>query len=159
MGSNKDIVIRNKFTVKQTNVGARKRKGSRGSRPGTFVLSYMSRDENEATETLLPFTGGELTGAEKARIVQFLRRQGAKHAPDDIKEQLKSVDGYGGRSFGWSGLSLSDEQLRYDSSLIQQAYEDGHAVQLGVLSFSHKYLVGMGVVDDDYRHIDRKSVV
>ena len=159
MGSNKDIVIRNKFTVKQANVGARKRKGSRGSRPGTFVLSYMSRDENEATETLLPFTGGELTGAEKARIVQFLRRQGTKHAPDVIKEQLKSVDGYGGRSFGWSGLSLSDEQLRYDSSLIQEAYEEGHAVQLGVLSFSHKYLVDMGVVDADYRHMGSGSYV
>ncbi len=33
------------------------------------------------------------------------------------------------------GLSLSDEQLRWKHNLIQQAYEDGHAVSVGCLSF------------------------
>lgn len=152
MASNKDIVIKNKFTYKRSDAGRGKRAGSKGSRPGAFVMSYMSRDENEATEALAPFSrdDNKTRYAAKQDIVTYLRRTETTHDLERLKQGLKETDGLGGRAFGLNGVSLSDKQLRIDSTAIQKAFDNGHSVQLMVLSFAHSYLEESGVLDEDF---------
>ena len=149
----KDIVISNHFTTKRSDGSA-----TRGATPGQFVIRYMSRDEKGATEPLAPFMldsrdeFNKDTLRYKAREleVEDIKAEMLDHDGIDIKRRFKKIDGLGGRAFGKKNLSMSDKELKTESSKIQKAFDDNHAVQLMVISFSEKFLREYDVLDDDF---------
>lgn len=149
----RDIVISNHFTTKRSDGTA-----TRGATPGQFVTRYMSRDEKGATEPLAPFmldaedTYNKGTKRYYAREeeIEGIKAETLDHDGLEIKRRFKKIDGLGGRAFGSRNLSLSDRELKEESNKIQQAFDENHAVQLMVISFSEKFLREYDVLDDDF---------
>lgn len=172
MGLKQDIVIKNQFTVKGPSG-----KGSKGSSPGRYALRYMSRPL--ATEPLTPIrrdrvddfvvrymarasavermSGNapeKLTLKERRRarsVRRYMNRYGVslQEASDALRTRFKSIHGDGGVAFGNGVVSLSDRELHDASDDIQHHFDEGKTVLKTVLSFSHDYLVRMGIVDPD----------
>ena len=149
----RDIVISNHFTTKRSDGTA-----TRGATPGQFVTRYMSRDEKGATEPLAPFmldaedTYNKGTKRYYAREeeIEGIKAETLDHDGLEIKRRFKKIDGLGGRAFGSRNLSLSDRELKEESNKIQQAFDENHAVQLMVISFSEKFLREYDVLHDDF---------
>lgn len=149
----KDIVISNHFTTKRSDGSA-----TRGATPGQFVIRYMSRDEKGATEPLAPFMldsrdeFNKDTLRYKARELEVddIKTEMLDHDGLDIKRRFKKIDGLGGRAFGKKNLSMSDKELKTESAKIQNAFDENHAVQLMVISFSEKFLRDYDVLDEDF---------
>lgn len=154
MSLKKHIVIVNEYT--NAKGGARG-----GSSPGKYVERYMNR--KEASEVLTPF--GNETGADNELYINryMLRKQATeqlkvkRYSNRQLSEEIDDIDGHGGRAFGTNGISLSDKQVRTDSRIIQQAYNEGHSVQKTILSFTEEYLKEQGVVSPDFKHQGRGS--
>lgn len=149
----KDIVISNHFTTKRADGSA-----TRGATPGQFVMRYMSRDEKGATEPLAPFMLDSRDPFNKETLryrareleIEDVKAEQLQYDELDVKRRFKKIDGLGGRAFGSKNLSLSDQELREESAKVQAAFDQNHAVQLMVLSFSEKFLRDYGVLDEDF---------
>lgn len=154
MSLKKNIVIVNEYSNSKG--------GSRGgTSPGKYVERYMNR--KDASEVLTPF-GNESQNNNDVFITRYMLREQAterlkleRYSNRQLSEEFDDLDKLGGRAFGSSGISLSDEQVRADSKVIQKAYDDGHSVQKTILSFTEDYLKETGVVSKDFKHQGRGS--
>lgn len=161
MGLKQSIIVKNEFTHNGVNTPG---KGSRGGTPGQYVLRYMARIE--ATETVTP-----VPETPDGSIIDYTQRYMMR---EDATEQLKASskpnvsvhelnhtfeqqDQLSGRSFGNRGISLSDNTVRDSSQMIQDAFDDGHAVQKIILSFTEDYLKDNGILSPGYKHKGRGS--
>lgn len=161
MSLKQSIIVKNEFTHNGVNTPG---KGSRGGSPGQYVLRYMARIE--ATETVTP-----VPETPDGSIIDYTRRYMMR---EDATEQLKASgkpdasvyelsdtfeqqDLLSGRSFGNRGISLSDNTVRDSSQMIQDAFDEGHAVQKIILSFTEDYLKENGVLSPGYQHKGRGS--
>ena len=147
MGVKQDIVIKHEFTVKGPHGG-----GSRGGTPGEYVLRYMARDD--ATEDLTPVRRLD----EDSLDILSMRYHAKKSAADPelvesvekAREEMRKVDGNGGRAFGYGEISLSAEALKNACKDIQDQFDNGKTVFKTVLSFKEDYLKKMGLVEPDF---------
>ncbi|WP_020385311.1 relaxase MobL [Kribbella catacumbae] len=142
MGLKQDVVIVNEFSIKNPDGS-----GSRGATPGSYVERYMAREQ--ATESLAP--------VQRLRTDDFIVRYMARASAVDhaisreaAKNDMRQAQGAGGVAFGYSSVSLSDEQLRAASRDIQDQFEAGRTVLKTVLSFDEAYLKKHGIVDQDF---------
>ena len=152
MGAKQDIVIKHEFTVRGPKGG-----GSRGATPGEYVLRYMARDD--ATEDLTPVRRLEEDGLDILSMRYHAKKSAADpelvESVEKAREQMRNVDGNGGRAFGYGEISLSGEALRNACRDIQKQFDDGKTVFKTVLSFSDDYLKKMGLVEPDFECHER----
>lgn len=156
MSLKQSIIIKNEFTHNGVDTPG---KGSRGGSPGRYVLQYMAR--LNATETLTPVATPEwgsvfdytMRYMLRESATESLKRAGlANTSIEGLKQEFREQDRLTGRSFGRSGISLSDDAVRESSERIQQAFDNGHAVQKIILSFTEDYLKETGVVGPTFKH-------
>ncbi|MEK4529844.1 relaxase MobL [Paenibacillus sp. FSL H8-0104] len=175
MGMKQDIVIKSEYT---NNARSHSGKGSRGSSPGQYVMSYMTRED--ATEVLAPVRmsvaagGKDYPAYDSAAFTRYMARDQATErliAKDDedllnadeygsplvLKHKFRQIDKLAGRAFGRNGISLSHAELNRSSENIQNAFDEGHSVQKIVLSFTEEYLRETGVLDPKFVHKGRGS--
>lgn len=166
MNVNKGIVIVNEFTIN----------GSRGKSPGKYVLEYMARDQ--ATENLTPVhvrsdrvarMEDEITRVYKrttakqpeqnlaAYVVRYMARDTATEyvalegsvSTKELSDKFEDIQGLSGVAFGPDSLSLSHDEVKQKSKMIQSEYEKGKPVMKTVISFDTDYLKAMGVLPQD----------
>lgn len=170
MGLKQHIVVKNEYT---NNVRSAKGKGSRGASPGQYVLRYMARED--ATEVLTPvrvhsqnpvFDGQlfsrymarhDATERLKGKQDELLQDEDSYGSPLVLKHRFKRMDKLSGRAFGSKGVSLSHNELEASSTVIQDAFDDGHSVQKIILSFTEDYLRETGVLSSKFKHKGRGS--
>lgn len=141
MSSKRDIVIVNEYTVKN-NKG-----GSRGGTPGDYVLRYMARED--AVEQCVPVRLYDVDNY----ITRYMAREKATEAletADEIRQEIKDMDGIGGVAFGYGSHSLSHEKVLEASKDIQRNFDAGKTVMKTVISFDQEYLKRMGLVDEEF---------
>lgn len=143
MALKRSIVVVNEYT-KRNSSGI----GSRGSTPGNFVMSYMSRDT--ATETLTPV---KLHSADNYYDRYAAREDVVNDVYDrnDIEFNFRQIQKYGGVAFGYGRISLSDEELMNASNDIQDNYNKGKTVMKTVVSFDEDYLRENGLIPSDFQ--------
>ncbi|UQA91062.1 relaxase MobL [Streptomyces halobius] len=143
MDLKQDIIVVNEFSVPLPGG-----KGSRGATPGNYVTRYMAREQ--ATESLAPI--------QRLRTDDFILRYMARESAVEragisrgaAKHEMRQAQGDSGVAFGYSSVSLSDEQLRAAGKDIQQHFENGKTVLKTVLSFDEEYLRKRKIVDEDF---------
>lgn len=141
MSSKQDIVIVNEYTVKN-NKG-----GSRGGTPGDYVLRYMARED--AVEQCVPVRLYDVDNY----ITRYMAREDAVESletADEIRKEIKDLDGIGGVAFGYGSHSLSHEKVLEASKDIQRNFDAGKTVMKTVISFDQEYLKRMGLVDEEF---------
>lgn len=141
MALKQSIVVVNEYTVKNNG------RGSRGSKPGRYVIEYMSREK--ASETLTPVKLSE----HDSYITRYMAREDAIERIDDrydVKPEFKSIQKYGGVAFGYGCISLSDEELKAASKDIQANFDRGKTVMKTVISFDEEYLRENGIIPDTF---------
>lgn len=142
MGLKQSVVVVNEYTIKTGNKG-----GSRGGSPGDYVLRYMAR--KLATEGIAPI---RLEDGDS----QIARYEARKRAVDEestipkIKQSMRNAQKFGGVSFGYGEVALSDKALRQASKDIQKQFDQGKTVLKTVLSFDEEYLRDHGVISEDF---------
>jgi len=166
MNINKSIVVVNEFTIN----------GSRGKSPGKYVLEYMARDQ--ATENLTPVNvrpeqiarmEDEITRVYKrttakqpeknlaAYVVRYMARETATEVvslqgvtnTQTLEGKFEDIEGLSGRAFGPDCISLSHEDVKKKSKMIQAEFEKGKPILKTVISFDTEYLKEMGVLPED----------
>lgn len=161
MGLKQSIIVKNEFTHNGVNTPG---KGSRGGSPGQYVLRYMARIE--ATETLTPvaledgqsvFEYTTRYMARESATERLKLKQSPYPSIQELKSEFREQDGLTGRAFGRFGISLSDEAVRESSARIQDAFDQGHAVQKVILSFDEDFLKDNGIVDRQFEPKGRGS--
>lgn len=163
---NKSIVIVNEFTIH----------GSRGNSPGNYVLEYMARDQ--ASENLTPTMvrskhvekmqkqmtetfKREQAEQKNSNISDFVTRYMARDTAtelanlngeknvDNLKSEFHNIQGLSGIAFCPDNLSMSHDDVKEKSKIIQAEYEKGKPVLKTVISFDTDYLKEMGVLPKD----------
>lgn len=143
MGTKRDIVIVNEYTVKNGNGKG----GSRGGTPGDYVLRYMARDD--AVEQCVPVRLHDMDNY----ITRYMAREDATEqlkTTDEIYSEIDNMDGIGGVAFGYGSHSLSHEKVLEASKDIQRNFDAGKTVMKTVISFDQEYLKRMGLVDEEF---------
>lgn len=166
---NKGIVIVNEFTIN----------GSRGHTPGNYVLEYMARDnatENltptvarsdriqKMEDTMVKSfkrerkiqTGEDKTGLSDY-VVRYMARETATEKVSlegstriqDLQSEFDDIQGLSGVAFSRDCLSLSHDDVKHMSKMIQGEHEKGKPVFKTVISFDTDYLKEMGVIPKD----------
>lgn len=167
-GIKKNIVIVNEFTVN----------GSRGNSPGNYVLEYMARDDasENLTPTMVrsehvkkiraQMTNeikqkAALKNIDDQNMSDFVTRYMARDTAteiislegdtniDHLKDEFDEIQGLSGIAFGPDNLSLSHDDVKEKSKMIQAEYEKGKPVLKTVISFDSDYLKDMGVLPKD----------
>lgn len=148
MSFKRDILVKNRFTVKRNG------KGTIGNTPGSFIRDYMARDD--ATEVLTPVAKKPID----TFITRYMARSKATEDATGIKDlhqRFKDAQGLGGRAFGKDGnsdrgnVSLSDTAIRSLSQKIQRNFDHGKTALEGVISFDGNYLKKQNVADDSVK--------
>lgn len=172
MGIKQSVVIRSEYT---NNARSAPGRGSRGASPGQYVMRYMARED--ATEVLSPFSiasGETNTTYNSDSFTRYMARSAATEqlkskedewlqdaddfgSPLVLKHKFKQIDQLSGRAFGTKGISLSHEDLKESSNVIQKAFDDGHSVQKIIISFEEDYLKETGVLDSTFQYKGRGS--
>jgi len=161
----KGIVIVNEFTIN----------GSRGKTPGNYVLEYMAR--NDASENLTPtmVRSEHVEKMQKKMTEQFKRNraqsdqnmadyvtrymaretateivslEGASDTSELVSE-FDKIQGMSGVAFSPDNLSLSHDEVKERSKMIQDQHEKGKPIFKTVLSFDTDYLKERGVLPKD----------
>ena len=125
MSLKQSIVIVNEFTTKTA------KGGTRGGTPGDYVHRYMSR--NGAVEDLTPVRKDT-----ENFILRYMARDEAVDdavSIEDLKDNMREIQGSGGVAFGYGDFSLSDEKLKAAAEDIQRNFDSGKTVMKTVLSF------------------------
>lgn len=140
-GLKQSVVIVNEFTTKTANGG------TRGGTPGDYVLRYMSRDG--ATEDLTPVRHD----AENFIMRYMARSDAVDHAisVDELKSEMRDIQGDGGVAFGYGEFSLSHRKLKAAAKDIQKNFDSGKTVLKTVLSFDQEYLRKYGIISPDFQ--------
>lgn len=139
------VVVVNEFTYKGSNGN-----GTRGSTPGDYIMRYMSREG--ASET----ASSALVRDADSYVTKYMARQSAaESAGTDAPKQIRKAGKLGGMAFSERSLSLSDEDLRDRSRMVQKMFDDGHTVLKTVLSFDTDYLKENGVLSGDFEYLHR----
>lgn len=166
MNINQGIVIVNEFTIR----------GSRGNSPGNYVLEYMARDR--ASENLTPTMvrsehvkkmekhinetfkreATNQTGQNMSDfVVRYMARDTATEmvmlegetSIDSLRKEFEDIQGLSGVAFSPTNLSMSHDEVKEKSKLIQSEYEKGKPVLKTVISFDTDYLKEKGVIPKD----------
>lgn len=166
MNINQGIVIVNEFTIR----------GSRGNSPGNYVLEYMARDR--ASENLTPTMvrsehvkkmekhinetfkreATNQTGQNMSDfVVRYMARDTATEmvmlegetSIDSLRKEFEDIQGLSGVAFSPTSLSMSHDEVKEKSKLIQSEYEKGKPVLKTVISFDTDYLKEKGVIPKD----------
>ena len=140
MSLKQSIVIVNEFTTKTA------KGGTRGGTPGDYVLRYMSR--NGAVEDLTPVRKDT-----ENFILRYMARDEAVDdavSIEDLKDNMREIQGSGGVAFGYGDFSLSDEKLKAAAEDIQRNFDSGKTVMKTVLSFDEEYLRERGIIEPDF---------
>ena len=166
MNINKSIVIVNEFTIH----------GSRGNSPGNYVLEYMARDQASENLTPTPVRSEKVKKMEQ-RINDVYKRDVANKKNDNLavfvvrymardtatemvtldgetqvgqlKDEFDEIQGLSGIAFGPRNISMSHDEVKEQSKMIQAEYEKGKPVLKTVISFDTDYLKEMGVLPKD----------
>lgn len=138
----KSIVIKNQFFNKNNQ--------AYGSTPAKFVENYMAR--NDATLTVYPVLKNHALQSSvnahsiyqnQKRKLLFERESFAKNQPTAKKWfNLTTLEG---RSFNQEALSLSKNDLKKQSQLLDQAFQAGHTIHKLVFSYDNQYLIKQNV--------------
>ena len=171
MGKNihKGIVIVNEFTIN----------GSRGHSPGNYVLEYMARDnasENmtptiprreyieKLSEDMLKRHKKKIdnqTGKGEPNPSDYVTRYMARESAteklsldgairiSELEEEFDELQGMSGVAFSRDNISLSHNDVKKMSKMIQSEYEKKKPVFKTVISFDTEYLKEMGVLPED----------
>lgn len=142
-----DIVIVSQFGAKA------------GGTPGNYIRRYTAR--LDATEELAPYTVAQnLQSYTKAYDERNERAEKVidELATEDtlVKEDQKVTD-QSARLFGNEGLVYSREQFSSAVRKTEEALEEGHTLITPVVSFSHDYLVKMGIVPEDMPKVENEQ--
>lgn len=150
MGLKQDIVVKTRFTIRNL--------PGHGSTPSAFVDKYISR--TDATEPLLP------AERDQARLEDFItryisRQQATEQArrgrkdPQEFASKLEAQSVADGRVFGDKSLAYTADQVEDAADQVQLLWNEGHAVQMMVVSFTTDYLKKHGVLPRDLRINER----
>lgn len=145
MGLKQSIVIVNEYTIKTQNGG------TRGGTPGDYVLRYMSR--KGAVENVAPIRHDT-----EDYVVRYMARESAVEnalSVENLKADMRQIDGMGGVAFGYGSFSLSDAKLKSAAKDIQKNFDAGKTVLKTVISFDPQYLKERKIVDDDFEIHER----
>ena len=166
MNINQGIVIVNEFTIN----------GSRGNSPGNYVLEYMARDQ--ASENLTPtMVRSEHVKKMEKKINDTFKRNVANQTGENMSDfvvrymardtatemmslegetnigqltsEFERIQGLSGIAFGPNNISMSHDEVKQQSKMIQLEYEKGKPVFKTVISFDSEYLKEMGVIPKD----------
>lgn len=166
MNINQGIVIVNEFTIN----------GSRGNSPGNYVLEYMARDQ--ASENLTPtMVRSEHVKKMEKKINDTFKRNVANQTGENMSDfvvrymardtatemmslegetnigqltsEFEQIQGLSGIAFGPNNISMSHDEVKQQSKMIQLEYEKGKPVFKTVISFDSEYLKEMGVIPKD----------
>ena len=143
MSIKKNIVIVNEYTVKNSS----NKGGSRGGSPGDYVLRYMARED--AVEQCVPVKLHEIDNYIRRYMAREDATEQLKNA-DEIRAEIKELDGIGGVAFGYGSHSLSHEKVLEASKDIQRNFDAGKTVMKTVISFDQEYLKQMGLVEEEF---------